>query len=157
MRALEGAEALISARVAGQRNISFRQELSPAPRQELAAVVRVAGARESDAWKKFDGLLLEEEGVSSTAAPDFCWAFTWEMVHGRMDVKARWLATGYQAPELSMAWSRRLVARICAPPHLRVTPCSALEKLRFCCVDFRDGFLEAGNFEREVYLRAPMG
>ena len=78
-------------------------------------MVRTARARESGSEEKFDVFSLSQEDVSSKAAPGSRWALTWEMVHGRMYVKARlpWPLTWPRVANLRilrMAWFRHLVA-----------------------------------------------
>ena len=74
---------------------------------------------------------------------------------GAKTVKARLVAKGYQDLDLrngdvnfAGCVGRRL-------PHVRLMPLGTLKKWAIWSLDFKNSFLQADGFEREVYLRVP--
>ena len=77
------------------------------------------------------------------------------MVGGEKDVKARFVARGYQGPALRgglVDASGRVSLRA---SNLQVLSLGALKKWETCSLDNRNTFLRAGGFHRVAFIRSP--
>ena len=82
---------------------------------------------------------------------------TRKRVDDEEDVKARPGKKGYTGPalEAGLVGTQRCVSS--RSSHLQVTPLSAPENWKLRSLDIKDAFLEEDGFDREAYLRAPLG
>ena len=94
-------------------------------------------------------------GAQSEDMVDTRCVLTWKEDDGVKTVKARLVAKGFQNPDLlpgnvdfAGCVSRR-------SSHLRLIPLGALGKWPLWSVDVKNAFLQAGRFDREVFLGAP--
>ena len=78
------------------------------------------------------------------------------MADGKKCVKARLVAKGFQDPDLEeglVDTSGRVSLR---SPRLQVVSLSAMRKWKLRSLDIKIAFLQAGGFDRDVFLHAPM-
>ena len=82
---------------------------------------------------------------------------TRKRVDDEEDVKARPGKKGYTGPalEAGLVGTQRCVSS--RSSHLQVTPLSVPENWKLRSLDIKDAFLEEDGFDREAYLRAPLG
>lgn len=96
--------------------------------------------------------------MPSKAAVDSRLVATCKMVDRRKDAKARLAARSQQDPDLKDGLGEPWGRANSRPPHLRVVSLSALNKRKLpSSAVIRETFLRAGNFNRDVPLRAPVG
>ena len=125
----EQAEAATLAQAPDQCYASLGRKISSIEEKERAALVRAAEPRQLDAWQKADVFLPATEGVLSEAAADSRWALTWEMVGGRKDAKARFVATSYRDPDLQDGLVGTSGCGSSRNSHLRVISFGAIQKV----------------------------
>ena len=153
---LEGAGAATSAWTADQRNQFPGQELLPDEESEHAALVRAAGGRELGTWGKFEVFTPAKAGVPPNAVVESRWAPARKMVDGKWDVKARSTAKGYQGPILMEGLAGTSGRASLQPSHLRAAPLGVINKLELWGSAAKNALLKADNFNRGVYLHAPL-
>ena len=119
-------------------------------------LVRAAKEREPAAWKQSR---VSEPVAGSTpckAIVDTRCVLIWKMVESRKDVKARLVAKRYQAPGLNNFLAGTSGCASLRSSHLRARFSGALQKCEISSPDFKNAFFQADEFQREVWLRAPV-
>ena len=118
---------------------------------------RPAKERQLVAWKGFKVFRPGEEDALSKAVVDTRWVLTWKMVGSKEDVKARPVAKGSQDPDPEEGSVGTPVCDCPCSPHLLVLALGALRKLGIWSPEIKNPFLQADGFQRDVWLRAPVG
>ena len=154
-QAIEGMEAALTAWVAAQCDRPMGQELRADDELHFVKEVEAAKRRELDAWCKFQvfspvlGTRVTKDVVETRRVP------TWKDLDGKRAAKDRWVARGFQGPDLAEGLVDTSSCVSLRSSHLQVISLSAQKKWKLRNLDIENVFLQADPFPREFYPQAP--
>ena len=94
-------------------------------------------------------------GAQSKESADARRVLTWKEVDGVETVKARLVAMAYQYPDLRNGDVDNAGRASRGSSHLQLISLGAPKKWPIWSLDIKNALLQAGGFDREIYLRAP--
>ena len=148
-------DGAVSAWVADECDRALGRALSPEEEEQLAELARAAKIEDLGAWKKFDVFEPRRACNVSKQIAQTRWIPTWKIAAGRKSAKARLAAKGDQDPdhqEGAVDTSRCVSLR---SPPLRVISLRALKKWDLWSLRIKNASLQAAEFTRGVFRRAP--
>ena len=140
---------VLSARVAEERSRVSGRELAGEDERTRADPARRAKGGGLGLWKQFKVFSSSKMGAQPKDVGDTRRVPTWTEVGGARTVEARYVATGYQDPDLRN--SKADIAG-CARKRSYHSQIRAIWSL-----DTKNASHQADGFDREVYVRAPCG
>ena len=108
-----------------------------------------------EAWGKFEAFLPLHECKVQKQMADTRWVLTWEMVEGEICVEARLAAKGFQDPNLKDGLVETSGCVSLRSSHHQVISLNAIRNWELWSLGIKNAFLQAGEFERDVFLHSP--